>query len=107
MSTTVIEGREDQRRRVLIAGGGVAGVEALLAFAELAPSRVRVELMAPEPDFAYRPLAVAEPFEAAAVRRLPLAGLAAEHQARYRQDSLASVDPRRRVVITRDGVELD
>ena len=107
MSVTVIEGGEDQRRKVLIAGGGVAGVEALLAFAALAPGRVSVELMAPEPDFVYRPLSVAEPFELAVVRRLPLAELAAEHDARYRRDALVQVDPRRRVAITRAGTELD
>ncbi|MDQ5835132.1 MAG: FAD-dependent oxidoreductase, partial [Actinomycetota bacterium] len=106
MSVTMIEGREDQRRKVLIAGGGVAGVEALLAFAALSPGRVSVELMAPEPDFVYRPLSVAEPFELAVVRRLPLAELAAEHDAHYRRDALVEVDPRRRVVTTRDGEEL-
>ena len=106
MSVTVIEGREDRRRKVLIAGGGVAGVEALLAFAAVAPDRVSVELMAPEPDFVYRPLSVAEPFERAMVRRLPLAELAAEHGARYRPDALAEVDPDRRVATTRAGTEL-
>jgi sulfide:quinone oxidoreductase len=107
MSVTVIEGREDQRRKVLIAGGGVAGVEALLAFAALAPGRVSVELMAPEPDFAYKPMSVAEPFQVAAVRRLSLAELAAEHGARYRHDALAQVDPRARVAVTRGGTELE
>jgi len=106
MTVTVIEGREDQRRRVLIAGGGVAGVEALLAFAALAPGRVSVELMAPEPDFTYRPLSVAEPFQLGTVRRLSLAELAAEHDAHYRRDALVQVDPRRRVVMTRAGTEL-
>jgi sulfide:quinone oxidoreductase len=93
MSVTMIEGRGDERRKVLIAGGGVAGVEALLAFGALAADRVAVELMAPEPEFAYRPLSVAEPFQLAVVRRLPLAALAAEHGARYRRDALAQVDP--------------
>jgi sulfide:quinone oxidoreductase len=62
--------------------------------------------MAPEPDFAYRPLAVAEPFGVADVRRLPLAGVAAEHGARFRQDALAEVDPGRRVALTSAGAEL-
>ncbi len=106
MSVTMIEGREDQRRKVLIAGGGVAGVEALLAFAALAPDRVSVELMAPKREFAYRPMAVAEPFDVGGVRRLPLAEVAAEHDARYREDALAEVEPRRRVAITSSGAEL-
>jgi sulfide:quinone oxidoreductase len=107
MSVTVIEGRKDQRRKVLIAGGGVAGVEALLAFAALAPDRVSVELMAPEPDFAYRPLSVAEPFQLGQVRRMSLADLAAEHDARYRRDALVQVDAGRRVAITRAGEEVE
>ena len=47
---------------VLIAGGGVAGVEALLGLHEVAGTRVRLTLLAPDPDFVYRPMAVAEPF---------------------------------------------
>jgi hypothetical protein len=45
------------QRHVLIAGGGVAALEAALALRALAEDRVRVELIAPEPRFWYRPLA--------------------------------------------------
>ena len=106
MSTTLIEGRKDDRRKVLIAGGGVAGVETLLALGELAPLRVEMELIAPDPDFVYRPPSVAEPFGLASTRRLPLADLAAEHGARYRRDGLARVDPDARLVQTTAGEEL-
>src|SRR5688572_8234918 len=106
MTVNMIEGREDRRSKVLVAGGGVAGVEALLAFADLAPGRVSVELMAPEPDFIYRPLSVAEPFHLGTVSRLSLADLAAEHGARYRRDGLAEVDAGRRVAVTRTGEEV-
>jgi sulfide:quinone oxidoreductase len=106
MSVTMIEGRDDRRAKVLIAGGGVAGVEALLAFAAISPARVSVELMAPEADFVYRPMSVAEPFGRAAVNRLPLAAIAAEHDARYRQDALTEVDADRHVAITSGGTEL-
>ena len=106
MSITVIEGRADERRRVLIAGGGIAGAETLLALSELAPSRVSVELIAPDPDFMYRPLSVAEPFGLASTKRLPLTDLAAEHGAHYRRDGLARVDPGGRVVHTTAGDEL-
>ena len=47
---------------VVIAGGGVAGLEALLALHSMAGERVSLRLIAPDPDFSYRPLAVAEPF---------------------------------------------
>jgi NADPH-dependent 2,4-dienoyl-CoA reductase/sulfur reductase-like enzyme len=46
--------------KVVIAGGGFAGLEAMLAPAALAGPRVAVELVAPDPEFLYRPLAVAQ-----------------------------------------------
>ncbi len=48
--------------RVVVAGGGVAALEAALALRELAEERVEIELVGPEPHFWYRPLSVAEPF---------------------------------------------
>jgi hypothetical protein len=44
--------------RVVIAGGGVAGLEALLALRALAADRVQLTLVSPAADFFYRPLAV-------------------------------------------------
>ena len=48
--------------RVVIAGGGVAGLEATVALRALAEDRVTLQLVAPEREFTYRPLAVVEPF---------------------------------------------
>ena len=62
--------------RVLIAGGGVAGLEALLALRALAGDLVDLELLAPEPAFWYRPLAVAEPFDAGRAHHFELAAIA-------------------------------
>ncbi|MEK6276121.1 MAG: FAD/NAD(P)-binding oxidoreductase [Actinomycetota bacterium] len=92
--------------RVLVAGGGVAAFEATLALRALAEERVSVELLAPEADFTYRPLAVAEPFRAGEVRRFPLQALAREAGAELRRGAVVSVDPHRRVVATREGEEL-
>lgn len=61
--------------RVLTAGGGVAGVEALLVLSDIAGRPVQVELLAPDAEFLYPPLTVAEPFGLADVRR-PEIGLA-------------------------------
>ena len=47
---------------VAIAGGGVAAVELALALHALAGARVRVTLVAPQPDFELRALRTAEPF---------------------------------------------
>jgi sulfide:quinone oxidoreductase len=57
---------------IVIAGGGVAGLEALLALRDLAGPRAHLTLIAPDPDFTYKPLAVAEPFALGAAHRVPL-----------------------------------
>ena len=49
----------DAPLRVLVAGGGVAGLEALLALTDMAAARVDITLLSPQEDFVYRPLAVA------------------------------------------------
>ena len=54
---------------VVIAGGGVAAVECALALHDLAGDRVRLTIIAPEPEFALRPLRTAEPFARGQVRR--------------------------------------
>ena len=61
------------RPKIIIAGGGVAGLEALLALRALLGGTVEIELLAAEPEFCYRPIAVAEPFGLGEVRRLELA----------------------------------
>jgi sulfide:quinone oxidoreductase len=92
--------------RVLIAGGGVAGLEAALALRALAEERVSVRLVAPEADFTYRPLAVAEPFRVAEVLRFPLEALVREAGADLHRGAVAEVDAARRLVRTREGEEL-
>ena len=62
--------------KALIVGGGVAGLEAMLALRALAPDLVDVELVSAERHFYYRPLAVAEPFGLGKVRRWELGDLA-------------------------------
>jgi sulfide:quinone oxidoreductase len=79
-------------RRVLVAGGGVAGLEALLALRALAGELVDLELLAPEPRFWYRPLAVVEPFEPGGAHNLELAAVADATAAGLTLDRLASVD---------------
>src|SRR6266496_5314600 len=78
--------------RVLIAGGGVAALEAALALRALAEDRVSVELFAPEPQFWYRPLAVAEPFDLGEARQFDLRELAAAAGATFSPGPLTRVD---------------
>ena len=47
------------RPKVLVAGGGVAALETMLALRDLAGERVEIELLSPEAAFRYRPLDVA------------------------------------------------
>jgi sulfide:quinone oxidoreductase len=84
---------DDGRTNVIVAGGGVAAIEALLALHDLAADRVRVTLVAPEEDFHYRPLSVGEPFALGQALSLPLRRVARDVGAEVRQDALAEVDP--------------
>lgn len=89
--------------KVVIAGGGFAGLEAMLALRALAGRRVAVELLAPDSEFLYRPLAVAQPFGLGRTHRFPLAALAERSDAEYRQGALTAVDVPARRVETADG----
>jgi sulfide:quinone oxidoreductase len=91
---------------VLIAGAGVAGLEAALALRDLADELLSVELVAPETDFVYRPLAVAEPFRVGEARRFPLRLLAEAAGAELTRASVRSVDEQRRMIVTSDGTAL-
>src|SRR3954452_16439663 len=51
--------------RVVIAGGGVAALETLLALRVLGGLRTAITLLAPQPDFLLRAATVGEPFELA------------------------------------------
>src|SRR5215218_8902465 len=93
-------------KRVLIAGGGVAALEAMLALKELATGLLEVELVAPERDFVYRPLAVAEPFGLGSMRRFDLAALVDGAGAKLRTDAVTAVDADRHHVGTRRGDEI-
>jgi sulfide:quinone oxidoreductase len=89
--------------RVLIAGGSVAALEAALALRDLGEDRVSVEMLAPEPQFWYRPLAVAEPFDLGEVRHFDLAELAAAAGATFSPGALSRVDAGSRLAQTSVG----
>jgi sulfide:quinone oxidoreductase len=84
--------------RTVIAGGGVAGLEALLALRALAGDRVELTLVAPTADFIYRPLAVAEPFALGRPRRTPLAEVARDASAAFVEAPVLRVDADERLV---------
>ena len=69
------DGMNDAPTNVMIAGGGVAALEGLMALHELAADRISLELVTPTPEFAYRPLAVAEPFGVGDARRFDVSSV--------------------------------
>ncbi len=77
---------------IVIAGGGVAGLEALLALREIAGDRVRLTLIAPDPQFTYKPLAVAEPFALGSAERVPLEQFAETAAAELVVEAVVGVD---------------
>jgi sulfide:quinone oxidoreductase len=91
--------------RVVIAGGGVAALEALLALRALAEERVEIDLIAPQSEFVYRPLSVLEPF-GGQTPRFDLTEIVADQGARQRMDAVAEVDTERGRLRTRSGDEL-
>ena len=90
-------------RQVLVAGGGVAALEATLALRALTEGQVHVELLAPEPQFWYRPLAVAEPFGLGDVRHFDLGDVSQQMGATFTLGELVSVDAARHLAYTSPG----
>ena len=89
--------------RVVVVGGGVAAVEAGLALRDLAGERIGLTLVAPEPDFVYRPMTVREPFAYAAAQRYPLAAIVDDLGATLVVDRFGWVDAPARVAHTETG----
>ena len=103
----IVHAEMSERKRILIAGGGVAALEAALTLHELAAELVDVHLIAPEPRFWYRPMSVAEPFGLGKAVSLDLAELAERAGAMFTPDALVGVDSERNVARTRAGAELE
>src|SRR5215210_8067651 len=92
--------------RVLVAGGGVAGLEALLALRDLAGDRVTLTLLSPEDAFVYRPMAVAQPFARGHARRHGLRTVTGNVDADLVRGALIEVDAERRTAVTDTGERL-
>src|SRR5690242_12761829 len=92
-----------QPARVLVAGGGIAAVELLVALRKLAGTRVEIELLSAGDHLVYRPLLVAEPFAAGSVPRFPLAQILADQRASSRRGRLVEVDAAAHEALTDSG----
>src|SRR4051794_21045098 len=97
----------NQPVHVVVAGGGVAGLEAVMALRDLAAKRVRITLLEPGTNFVYRPLSVGEPFALGAPRATALAQFARDFDCELIQDTVREVFPDRRTVALQSGADLE
>jgi sulfide:quinone oxidoreductase len=91
---------------VVIAGGGFAAVETLLALRALGSERVGVTLVAPAPTLFYRPAATAEAFEEDAPTTYDLQAIASELGAAFTKARLVFVGSEKRYVRLSSGARL-
>ena len=90
--------------RVVVAGGGFAGVEVILALRAVAGDRIEIELVSNDDALRFRPLAVSEPFGAGPAESIALDELCAEQGVRRVRARVTAVDaPAHR--ITTDATE--
>lgn len=89
--------------RVVIAGGGVGAMEALLALRNLAGDRVAITVIAPDDRFTIRALTVAEPFAAGRSDVGAFPELVRAQGAEVRRTTVTSVDHDARIVTCADG----
>jgi sulfide:quinone oxidoreductase len=69
--------------RVIVAGGGIAAVETLIALYETSPRRMALTLVSASDTFTYRPSALGEPFGLGSTLRYPLSEVCVDHAARF------------------------
>ncbi|HET8979013.1 MAG TPA: hypothetical protein VFN87_12700 [Solirubrobacteraceae bacterium] len=93
--------------RVLVAGGGIAGAEALLALRNLAGDRVALTLVSPGDELVLPALSVAEPFALGHAEHVPLEPLLAEVGAQRVPGRLAAVEPSERRIRLADGASIE
>ena len=91
---------------VVVAGGGVAALETLIALRHLAGERVRLTAVAPEAELELKALRTAEPFGVDHVRRRPVDDLTGRFGIDLRRDSVVCVDTARGLVELAGGEDL-
>jgi sulfide:quinone oxidoreductase len=92
--------------RVLIAGGGIAGLELLLALRVLAGSRVAITVLTADPELAPPAMTVAEPFGRGGAQTYPWKDIGDDQDASVVIDKLVAVDTTARLAFTHSGRRL-
>jgi sulfide:quinone oxidoreductase len=95
-----------KKPHVVVAGGGVAAIEALLALRDLAGDRVSIELVAPQSEFSYRPLSVSAAFDIGDAPRYDLGAITQDLRATHHRGAIVAVQAERHVAWTASGEEI-
>jgi sulfide:quinone oxidoreductase len=98
--------RSSEPFKVLIAGGGVAALEAALALRELGGEQIATTMLAPSAEFVYRPMSVGEPFGSGQAQSYPLEEIASDLGVELRVDSFKWLDADGHVVHSEAGHQL-
>jgi sulfide:quinone oxidoreductase len=97
----------DMSTRVVIAGGGVAALEALLALRADAGDSVEITLVADTETFSYRSLQVGEAFGVGHPRHYSLPALVEDRAAHFRTGRVASIHAGARELLLADGDRIE
>jgi sulfide:quinone oxidoreductase len=89
--------------KILVAGGGVSGLETVLALQSLAPGWFEIEVLAPERHFVHRPPTFGAPFEPIRPFRTQLSAIAEDHGFHLTRDALDRVDVAGHHAVTQGG----
>lgn len=91
---------------MLIAGSGVAGLEAALTLRDLGGDRVAISMIAATPQFDYPPMSVLDPFGSAPRPSVDIAAFCDEHGMDLHHGRLTAVDAQLRAATTSTGASL-
>lgn len=89
--------------RIVIAGGGIAALEAAIALRALVGAEPWITMVAPNDDFVYEPMTVGEPFAMGETPRLALADLAHDLDVDWRKAAVSAVGSDRAVLLEDGG----
>jgi sulfide:quinone oxidoreductase len=92
--------------QVVIAGGGVAALEATMALRDLAGERVEITMICPQDEFVFQPVSVGEPFALGKTRRISLRKFSADFDIHLEPDGLAWVAPSSHAAFLTGGGEV-
>ncbi len=102
-----VETSHPEKLRVIIVGAGVGALEAAFALKDLALEETDVTVLAPNTEFVYRPMTVAEPFAYGPARHYALEPIVRDAGAKLLAGELGWVDPDKQTIHTKDGEPIE